>query len=80
MCRLTARQRAVVEAYVATGTVAGAAYIVGIAPKTAEHHLARARRRYQVETTTQLVFRATVVGEIGRVHRLTSQPLDPGAD
>ena len=61
---VTPRQLAVVEAYIATGSVKEAATLLGISTYTLADHLRLARARYGVGTTTQLVFRLAVQGHL----------------
>jgi predicted ArsR family transcriptional regulator len=57
----TARQVDVLAAFVAAGSVAGAAERVGVRPSTAKRHLADLRARSGL-TTEQLIYRGRAEG------------------
>jgi DNA-binding CsgD family transcriptional regulator len=57
---LTPRQLETVRAYVAHGSVAGAAEALGMSTHTAHTHLAAARERAGAGSTVELVYRVAV--------------------
>ena len=52
---VTPRQLEAVTAYLATGSIKGAADMLGVSPHTLAKHLSNARHRAGVETSLQLV-------------------------
>ena len=57
----TVRQRAALAAYVRTGSVGGAARVIGVAPSTVKRHLADLRARTGL-TTEQLIYAGHAAG------------------
>jgi DNA-binding NarL/FixJ family response regulator len=61
---VTARQIAVIQARIATGTGKGAAHRLGISLSTVNGHLAELRCRLNVDTTEQAVYTLTRDGRL----------------
>lgn len=76
---VTPRQLEAVSAYLATGSIKGAADMLGVSPHTLARHLSNARHRAGVDTSVQLVHVLTATGRLAWCQTATMRDAEAGA-